>query len=184
LEKNERKKMWKDPNVVNENIIPEEIQQEKNQLKKINLFDLLVYLPSQLLTKIDRTSMMHSLEIRSPFLDTELAEFVYNIPTEYKMDKRGGKIILKDILADSMPREFVYRPKQGFGAPVVEWLKTDKTKKLVYEIFGGTASLYDFLRKEEVIKLIDRFYRYNDDSIHYKIWTLLSLELWFKSHDT
>ena len=178
--KNERKKLWKNKDFINEDFIPEEIKKEKRQLKKINLFDLLIYLPSQLLTKIDRTSMMHSLEIRSPFLDTELAEFVYNIPTKYKMDKRGGKIILKDILADSVPKEFVYRPKQGFGAPVVEWLKTDNIKKLIYEMFSDTASIYYFLKKEEVIKLIDRFYSYNDYGVHHKIWALLCLEIWLK----
>ena len=55
---------------------------------KINLFDLTNYLPGQLLTKVDRTSMMNSLEIRSPFLDYRLAEYVYNIPLEYKTDRK------------------------------------------------------------------------------------------------
>lgn len=181
--KNERRKLWKNSNVINDDIEGEAVKNiKKNDIKKINLFDLTTYLPGQLLTKIDRASMMHSLEIRSPFLDHKLAEYVYNLPLEYKMNKKIGKIILKDILSEIMPKEFVYRRKQGFGAPVGEWLKTDKMKRFVFEILGDTASIYDFLKKEEIIKLIDRFYRYNDDSVHYQIWTLLCLELWFRSH--
>ncbi|HEY4494539.1 MAG TPA: asparagine synthase (glutamine-hydrolyzing), partial [Candidatus Paceibacterota bacterium] len=90
-------------------------KKSKGYFDQINLTDLSIYLPGQLLTKVDRTSMMHSLEIRSPFLDTALVEFVYNLPIEYKLDKNNNKIILKDILTETMPKDFVYRRKQGFG---------------------------------------------------------------------
>lgn len=177
----ERKKIWKNLNVINEDFIPKEINKEKNQLKKINLFDILVYLPGQLLSKIDRTGMMHSLEIRSPFLDTELAEFIYNIPTEYKMDKHMGKIILKDILSDSMSKEFVYRRKQGFGAPVQEWIEEKNIAQYISDLFNGEAKIYKFLNRDEVINIVERFYKGQKD-LYYKVWSLVCLEIWFKSH--
>jgi asparagine synthase (glutamine-hydrolysing) len=182
--KSDRKKLWKDTSFVNDDIQGEAVESvKKNDIKKINLFDLTTYLPGQLLTKIDRTSMMHSLEIRSPFLDYKLAEYVYNLPLKYKMNKRMGKIILKDILSEIMPKEFVYRRKQGFGAPIVEWLKTDEMKVYVHKTFDNTALIYSFLKKDRVIELINRFYSFNDESVHYQIWTLLCLEIWMKSHN-
>lgn len=181
--KNDRKKLWKDSSFVNDDIQGETVESfKKNDIKKINLFDLTNYLPGQLLTKIDRASMMHSLEIRSPFLDYKLAEYVYNLPLKYKMNKSMGKIILKDILSETMPKEFVYRRKQGFGAPVGEWLKTNEMKNYVHKMFNDTALIYSFLKKDRVIELINRFYGSNDESIHYQIWTLLCLEIWMKSH--
>ena len=183
--KNDRKKLWKDTSFINDDIQGEAVESvKKNDIKKINLFDLTNYLPGQLLTKIDRTSMMHSLEIRSPFLDYKLAEYVYNLPLKYKMNKSMGKIILKDILSETMPKEFVYRRKQGFGAPIVEWLKTDEMKTYIHKTFNDTALIYSFLKKDRIIELINRFYgSTSDESVHYQIWTLLCLEIWMKANN-
>ncbi|MDP3996381.1 MAG: asparagine synthase (glutamine-hydrolyzing) [bacterium] len=155
-----------------------------NDIEKINLFDLSVYLPGQLLTKIDRMSMMHGLEVRSPFLDYKLAEFVYNLPIEYKMNKNENKIILKEILAEIMPKEFVYRRKQGFGAPVEEWLRTKELKTLILEKFGNTAHVYEFLEKEAVREIVSLFYSKKNKGMYYKVWVLFCLELWLESHQT
>lgn len=179
--KKERGRIWKNPQIINEDFIPKEVVREKNQIKKINLFDLLVYLPGQLLSKIDRTSMMHSLEIRSPFLDTELAEFVYNIPTKYKMDKHIGKIILKDILTNSMPKEFVYRRKGGFGAPVKEWLKEKDIREYILDLFHKDSLIYQFLNRDEVLNIVEGFYKGQKD-LYYKVWLLLNLEIWFQKN--
>jgi asparagine synthase (glutamine-hydrolysing) len=158
------------------------MRKDFDSIEKINLYDLTTYLPGQLLTKIDRMSMMHSLEVRSPFLDHHLAEFVYNLPVEYKMDKNGNKIILKDILSEHMPKDFVYRKKQGFGAPIEEWLDTTQFKKLVFEKLGDKALIYNFFRKEAVQDIINSFYSGKKRAVYYKIWILLCLELWMESH--
>ena len=185
----ERKKLWGKNNKFVEKVAPKEIFKNKlDPISKINLFDITTYLPGQLLTKIDRMSMMHGLEVRSPFLDYQLAEFVYNLPTEFKMNKGENKIILKDILSEIMPKEFVYRRKQGFGAPIKEWLNTPNIKNLVKQELGDKAHIYEFLNKNAVEKIISNFYG-NEDSLpktdkstYYKIWILLCLELWMKSH--
>ncbi len=151
-------------------------------IERINRFDLEVYLPGQLLTKVDRMGMMHSLEVRSPFLDKDLAEFAFNLPLEFKTDMKNGKLIVKDILTEFMPKDFVYRRKQGFGAPVKAWLR---------EGFGGLAKkrlsdphapIFEFVRKEAVQALLDDFYERGRDEGHYRIWTLLCLDLWLSSH--
>ncbi|MBI4224885.1 MAG: asparagine synthase (glutamine-hydrolyzing) [Candidatus Sungbacteria bacterium] len=163
--------------------IPEHILHAAgDDIEKINLFDLSFYLPGKLLSKVDRTAMMSSLETRCPFLDRELAEFVYNLPRNFKTDKNSGKIILKDILSDIMPRDFVYRKKQGFGAPVKVWLEIETMRKLVAETFDNNAPFYEYIDKEEVQKLLKNFYSKTDETVYYKIWTLLCLGLWFQTH--
>lgn len=181
----ERRKLWGGQSGHTEEFIsPELARSNLDPLTKINVFDLTTYLPGQLLTKVDRMGMMHGLEVRSPFLDYCLAEFVYNLPIEYKMNKDENKIILKDILLEIMPKEFVYRRKQGFGAPIREWLKTPYMKKLVEEELDGDARLYQFLDKKVIQKIVSKFYgNKKSDTSAYKIWSLLCLELWLTSHE-
>lgn len=148
---------------------------------KINLFDLGFYLPGQLLVKADRAGMMNSLELRSPLLDYGLAEFVYNLPLKFKLNHGRGKIILKDILAEFMPREFVDRKKQGFGAPVREWLKRDRFKALACDFLGGSdASIHTLFDRANVRSILEDFYSKNRPN-HHKIWVLLCLELWMQA---
>ena len=144
----DRSQLWKDSSFLSDEIEKRSVEKIKaNDVKQINFFDLTTYLPGQLLTKIDRTSMMHSLEIRSPFLDYKLAEFVYNLPEKYKMDKKSGKIILKNILCEIMPKDFVYRKKQGFGAPIKEWLQTETIKNFVEKTLTENSQLYRIFKK-------------------------------------
>jgi asparagine synthase (glutamine-hydrolysing) len=153
----------------------------EDPIHKINAFDLKFYLPGQLLSKIDRTSMMHSLEVRSPFLDTALAEFVYNLPTTFKLSKLENKIILKEILAEIMPKEFVYRRKQGFGAPIDHWLKQDNVQTFVNDLIAEDTPAYTYLHKDEVVKIKDNFYAGKRNAAG-KLWILMCLLLWFKKH--
>jgi asparagine synthase (glutamine-hydrolysing) len=147
----------------------------------MNLFDIMTYLPGQLLTKVDRMSMMHSLEVRCPFLDHTLAEFAFNLPEAYKTDRHTGKIILKDLLAETMPREFVDRKKQGFGAPVRKWLKEEKMKTYLHTKLGKGARVYEFLREDAVRFLIERTYRSQHPKAFYQLWVLLCLEVWLRT---
>lgn len=152
-------------------------------IEQINMFDLNMFLPGDILTKVDRCSMMTSLEVRSPFLDHHLAEFVFNLPLEYKTDKRDGKLILKKAYSDIFGDKFLYRRKQGFSAPVQEWLKRDDFKKLIYHSFiENDAEIYHFMNKWYVQKIIRKFYEKNDHYHYYRLWVLLCLELWFVSH--
>ncbi len=186
--KAERKKLLKNKCAVNDDIMDKSIDSVRGCIDKINIFDLTTYLPGQLLVKVDRTSMMNSLEVRCPFLDYKLAEYVYNIPQEFKMNRKTGKIILKDILAEIMPKEFVYRKKQGFGAPILDWLKTEKIEAFVRQNLARGANIYHYINEKPVQKLLELFYSNKskkitkEDKIFDKIWNLLCLELWLKSH--
>ncbi|HEY4504027.1 MAG TPA: asparagine synthase (glutamine-hydrolyzing) [Candidatus Paceibacterota bacterium] len=150
-------------------------------IDKMNATDLSVYLPGQLLTKIDRTSMMNSLEIRSPFLDTELAEFVYNLPWKFKVNKTENKIILKDILSEIMPKEFVYRRKQGFGAPILAWLKEPSINKEIERIvWTDNHPLYKYVSRKKVRNIFKK--TWNKSSVSKGPWCILCLALWLELH--
>jgi asparagine synthase (glutamine-hydrolysing) len=181
--KQERAQLWKDSSALNDDVVaPQVWKVPGNSIRKINRFDLTTYLPGQLLSKVDQTGMMHSLEVRSPFLDHHLAEYAYSLPEKYKTDRKSGKIILKDILTDLMPKEFVYRRKQGFGAPVNEWLRSPAGEELVHESLNENAYVFKYLRKEAVDGLVQKFYERSEDNRSSQLWSLLCLELWFRAH--
>jgi asparagine synthase (glutamine-hydrolysing) len=150
-------------------------------MEKITIFDFTTYLPGQLLAKLDRTSMMHGLEMRSPFLDQALVEFVTNLPLEYKSNPREYKILLKDILTEYMPRDFVYRRKMGFGAPTGKWLREDRMSAYAREKLGNDARIKNLLSPHAVEHLCKRYFVDRDDRLSLQVWTLLCLELWLRS---
>lgn len=175
-------KLVKIPYSKDETYLNSVVNTVSDPINKINNFDILFYLPGQLLTKIDRTSMMNSLEVRSPFLDTKLVEYVYNLPTEFKFNKNQNKIILKDILAEIFPRDFVYRRKQGFGAPVKDWLKQNSIINLIdSKLVNQQSQIYQYLDYDFIQNIIKDFAQDKRNSEH-RLWVLLCLAIWFDQH--
>lgn len=84
--------------------------------------DLVTYLPDDILAKVDRASMAHSLEVRSPFLDDRMVEYAWGLPDSEVTGSRGGKALLRELLYRLVPRGLVDRPKIGFGLPLERWL--------------------------------------------------------------
>ena len=82
-----------------------------------------LYLENDILTKIDRASMLNSLEVRSPFLDINLINFARKIPSEYKIRHGETKYLLKKAVAPMLPAEILKRSKQGFAVPIAKWFK-------------------------------------------------------------
>jgi asparagine synthase (glutamine-hydrolysing) len=92
-------------------------------LQKMMLLDSLVYLPDDILVKVDRASMAVSLEARGPLLDYRLFEFAWRVPSEFKVRNGQTKWILRDLLSRYVPREIIDRPKAGFAVPIAQWLR-------------------------------------------------------------
>ncbi len=153
-----------------------------NGLDKINMFDITTYLPGQLLAKVDQTSMMHGLEIRCPLLDHHLAEFAYNLPTEYKTDRTTGKLILKDLLREIMPSEFVDRKKQGFGAPVRRWFAEPHMRAYVEKQFAPGAPIFGVVHESAARAHITKTLAGNNPKSYYQLWVLLCLAVWMQKH--
>jgi asparagine synthase (glutamine-hydrolysing) len=103
--------------------------------------DLLSYVPEDLMTKVDRMTMAHSIEARSPFLDHELVEFAVRIPAALKWDEHGGKAILRHVMGSAFPPGFLERPKRGFSIPVDAWLRGEELRGAIARKVCGPALL-------------------------------------------
>ncbi len=89
----------------------------------MRFLDFSEYLPDGVLVKVDRASMAAGLEVRCPFLDSQVVELAWRLPNAMLMDRSGGKRILREVLSRYVPRQLFERPKRGFGAPVGDWLR-------------------------------------------------------------
>jgi asparagine synthase (glutamine-hydrolysing) len=97
--------------------------------------DFHTYLPGSVLTKVDRAAMAHGLEVRPPFLDTEVIQWSFSLPSDLKRQGKAGKLLLKQMAQKWLPREILDRPKKGFGIPIARWLRgplQDRVKSLLH----------------------------------------------------
>lgn len=179
----ERNQLWQDPRIINSDYhLSFSSTQRLSTHELINYFDLNAYLQGDILVKADRASMMASLEMRSPFLDHHLAEFVYNLPLEYKTNAHTGKVILREAFKDMIPQSILTRGKHGFGAPIHSWLKQQELQNLIHDsLLSPAAHVHKYFNIKYINAFVNNFYQGNS-AFGYKLWTLLCLELWFKEY--
>lgn len=150
-----------------------------------DVLDKMLYLDSRLafqdmyLTKVDRASMACSLEVRSPFLDTGLVEYVTRIPSTLKLKAAQSKYILKMLSKRYLPEEVIYRKKMGFGMPIKEWFRENLRAFILTEF--DRKNIADILNPHEVDKIVKAHLQGRKDNRH-KIWTLLVFQLWYKNY--
>lgn len=143
--------------------------------------DVELYLPDDLLVKMDIASMANSLELRSPLLDHRLMEFAARLPRRLKLRGTTGKYLLKKAFRGTLPTRVLYRPKMGFGIPIDAWFRTD-LRALAYDTLLDTRAASRGYFRPEVVR------RYLDEHIsgrghhQYRIWNLLMLELWHRTY--
>lgn len=178
----ERGKLWKEGGVVEHDPASRiDLSEAETPLQRLNLLDMYLKLPGDMLTKIDRSSMMHSLEVRSPFLSHELAQFAFNLPDEYKTSHTRGKIILEKACGDLIPGSVFRRRKLGFGAPVKHWLKEKSVHALLNDMWKDPRVAV-FFNVDTLRSHADAFYAGNS-TLGYKLWMLFALELWMHEHE-
>jgi asparagine synthase (glutamine-hydrolysing) len=138
--------------------------------------DVESFLPGDLLTKIDITTMSQSLEGRSPYLDHFVMQHAASLPFHLKVRHKETKYLLKKIASRYLPADVIYRSKQGFGAPIDAWLD-GPLKPLLLEATCSTASsLQNFFDLKVVKPLLDSKTRSFRES--QLLWSLLTLNLW------
>jgi asparagine synthase (glutamine-hydrolysing) len=141
--------------------------------------DVESYLPSDLLVKIDIATMAHSLEARSPLLDTYLMELAASLPPELKVRGREKKIILREALRGQLPDEILDRPKRGFGVPLVDWLRGDLRNWSREILLDDVTIGRGYFQMTSVRSLLDQHAAGRADC-SMRIWALIMLELWHR----
>jgi asparagine synthase (glutamine-hydrolysing) len=155
-------------------------QRAPDRLSTLLWVDEQTYLPDDLLVKVDRASMAHSLEARMPFLDHDLAAFVATLPEAHLFKRGTGKSILRDSYRDILPPETLSRGKMGFGVPVASWLRLELRPHVEDLLLSGQSPLAEWLNPEGVRTLVKRFLQ-GDDSCRRRTWNLLALAGWAKT---
>ncbi len=143
--------------------------------------DLLSYLPEDLLVKVDRASMAHGLECRSPLLDHLLLEFACRLPAEWKIRRGRSKHIFKEAVSPLFPRGFLDRPKMGFSVPIGEWFKSEWKPWVSATLLDGPLSRRSILDRRELQAILAE-HNSGGRSHETLIWNLAMLSLWFEEY--
>ncbi len=137
-------------------------------------------LPDDLLMVGDKTSMANSIEVRVPFLDVRLVEFIESLPLRYKLNGVTGKYLHKKALLKWLPREVVYRKKKGFAHPLSKWFATSMRPRLEELLLSSDAAMGIYFDQNYIRQILDRHRDGLDDCTRH-IYLLLSLELWHRA---
>jgi asparagine synthase (glutamine-hydrolysing) len=145
-------------------------------LGAVQRYDLHNYLPLDILTKVDRATMAHSLEARPPLLDHRLAEFAATIPAEYRL--RGGttKYLFKQAMRGILPDGIIDRPKHGFAVPIATWLRGELADFAHSLLLSDACRQRGFFNAAQVERLMTLNARGRD--LDLQLWTMMSFELW------
>lgn len=135
------------------------------------------YLPEDILTKVDRASMACGLEVRAPFLDTEVVDFVQVLPPSFKLGRNQTKRLLKQAAASRLPSSILGRPKKGFGIPVAAWLRGPLAPLLDQLLGRERLQRQGLFRPEEITRRIEE-HRSGVRDHRKPLWTLLMFQLW------
>ena len=162
-----------------ERIREERIPESADLLQRATRMDFGNYLAEQILVKVDRASMLNSLEVRAPLLDFRLIEFAFGkVPSRLKATAGSRKILLKKLAARVLPREFDQQRKQGFSIPLASWLQSGPWKAFFREtLLGSDNTLFD---RKEVSRLLagQATGRVNSE----RLFALVLFELWRREY--
>ncbi len=112
----------------------------QHPLSLIQYLDMKTYLPGDILTKVDRASMAHALEVRVPLLDHKLVEWISSIPPQYKLHGQEGKYIFKKAMEPYLSKDILYRRKMGFSIPIAEWFRGPLKNTLSSAVMSATMA--------------------------------------------
>jgi asparagine synthase (glutamine-hydrolysing) len=142
--------------------------------------DVQMYLPDDLLVKMDIASMANSLEVRSPFLDHEVMEFAATLPMSIKLRGMTQKYLLKRVMHDMLPAPVLRRKKMGFGVPIDHWFRHE-LREMAYDVLlSERARTRGYFRPEIVRRCLDEHVQ-GAAHHHARLWSLLVLELWHRT---
>ena len=150
--------------------------------KKLNEFQIIdkhISLEGDMLVKVDRTSMLNSLECRAPFLNRELFNFTSSLPEDYLLNKWSKKHILKEAFKSEFPEGFLEKTKQGFGVPVGDWLRNSLKDELLAMTESDYLSQQGIFNAQHVQEYVNNHINGKADN-SFKVWTYYCFQKWYK----
>lgn len=153
-------------------------QHDRDHLSRILYTDLKMYLPGDILVKVDRMSMANALEVRSPLLDHKVIEFAARIPSRMKMMCGGKKYILKQALKNVLPQEILDRKKHGFEVPLDMWFRNE-LKEFAFSAFFENVNMWNFFNNDSINNIWKEHQscKRNHGTL---LWSLLVFSIWDK----
>ncbi|EPR69720.1 Asparagine synthetase [Winogradskyella psychrotolerans RS-3] len=153
-------------------------KQKIESLTDFRLVDKILSLEGGMLAKVDRTSMLTSLECRAPFLNRELWEFANTLPESYLMKGWNKKYILKEAFRDQFPPEFLEKSKSGFGSPTGDWLRQSLRKELESYIEPSMLKSQGIFNVDVITKLVKDHLESKKDST-FRVWSYYCFQKWY-----
>ncbi len=151
----------------------------QDSISLVQYLDIKTYLPGDILTKVDRVSMAHALEVRVPLLDHHFVEWAAGIPANQKLVKSNGKHIFKKALEGYLPDDVLYRKKMGFSVPLAKWFRGPLKTKLREHLLEGLLSESELFNQAYVTQLVEQHQSgLRDNSA--ALWCLLMFESFLK----
>lgn len=150
----------------------------RNNIEQMMGYDLMTYLPDDILTKVDRASMMSSLEARVPLLDYRIVEYAWQLPFELKVSNGNEKHLLKELLYRNIPKRLIDRPKKGFGVPLGSWLRGPLKEWSQDLISENELSKHGLLNNNIVTETLKKHLNKEVDAQHY-LWDILMFQSWY-----
>lgn len=154
-------------------------------MNDVLLADMHLVLPNDMLTKVDLMSMANSLEVRTPFLDVEVVNFLFSLPDEHKINGSIRKRILQDTFRDILPAQLYNRPKKGFEVPLLKWFRKEMKSMIVDDLLSEKLiEEQGIFNYPEVEKLKRKLFSSNPGDVHARIWGLVVFQYWWKKTTT
>ena len=153
------------------------VNQNSDITTRVQYVDIKTYLPEDILVKVDRMSMAHSLEVRAPILDHKLMEYVGSLPSNLKLKGKESKYIFKKMLEDRLPQNILYRKKQGFSIPLASWLRNEMRGFVEETLFSSQNGLSSFFNLQYIKDLWRRHLNGRQDYA-YPLWGVMMFSLW------
>jgi asparagine synthase (glutamine-hydrolysing) len=145
--------------------------------------DTSLVLPNDMLTKVDLMSMAHGLEVRVPFLDYRLVNFIFSLPDDYKINRSIRKRILQDTFRNELPSELYNRPKKGFEVPLLKWFRKELKSLIMDDLLSEKTireqGIFDYA---EIEKLKLQLMSSNPQDVHARIWALIVFQWWWRKY--
>jgi asparagine synthase (glutamine-hydrolysing) len=150
-------------------------------LNKNMYLDLKTYLPDDIFTKVDRASMMVSLEVREPLVDYRLVEHAFRIPSSYKIRGTNRKYLMKMMMKDILPKEILHKEKQGFTIPMKNWMRNELKDFVINKLSKDNLKEIGLFNQSYIDKVLQEHMSKRKDNQRH-IWSLMSFVMWYENY--